>query len=60
MFHNEDDGYTCLHCTQWIQDTGNWFCDECKFPVCERCGTYDDEEDAFLCPDCFETEPVHG
>lgn len=56
MFCDEDDGYTCSHCTRWIQQTGDWFCEECKFPTCERCGRFDDEEEIFLCPDCFSVE----
>jgi hypothetical protein len=56
MFSKEGDGYSCSHCTMWIQDTGNWFCEECNCPTCSRCGVLD-HVDGFLCPDCFSKPP---
>lgn len=53
MAPKEDDGYDCGTCDRWIQDTGNWFCEECGIPTCERCGKLDHEEEVFLCPGCF-------
>lgn len=52
MFYNEDEGYNCSECNRWIQETGDWFCEECKLPTCDRCGRFDHVEDVFLCPDC--------
>ncbi len=56
IFENEAAGYNCQHCTRWIQDTGDWFCEECDTPTCERCGKLDDEDNIFLCPECFVNE----
>lgn len=53
MTTKESDGYNCAACDCWIQDTGNWFCEECDVPTCERCGKLDHEEEVFLCPECF-------
>ncbi len=54
--NSEDEGYECNHCTRWIPDTGNWFCEECDTATCERCGKFDHVEKVFLCPDCFSKE----
>ena len=56
MFSDEGDGYNCHHCAQWIQDTGDWFCEECDTPTCERCGKFESEEKVFLCPECFQKD----
>jgi len=50
----EADGESCTACGFWIQATGDWFCEECGYSTCERCGR--DCEDLFLCPDCFLKE----
>jgi len=43
----------CSYCGFWVSDTGDWFCEECHEPTCERCGKYEDEEEVYLCLDCF-------
>lgn len=53
---DEAAGDSCTSCTFWIQATGDWFCEECDQPTCERCGVVEDEEDVFLCPECFSKE----
>ena len=57
---NEGSGYECDFCFVWIQDTGDWFCEECGKPTCERCGKFDHVEEVFLCPDCFSKESPDG
>ena len=54
----EAAGDSCSACGFWIQATGDWYCEECRLPTCERCGRVDCEEDLFLCPDCFSKEVV--
>ena len=53
--NNVDDSYPCSFCGIWIQNTGNWFCEECNQAVCNGCGTVD-HEDGLLCPECFAKE----
>lgn len=55
---NEAAGDTCTTCGFWIQATGDWFCEECGQPTCERCGRLDHEEEVFLCPECFAKEGI--
>jgi hypothetical protein len=49
-------GTDCEFCGIWIQDTGDWFCEECGQHTCERCGRFDYVEEVFLCPECFAKE----
>lgn len=49
-------GTDCFSCGIWIADTGDWFCEECGEPTCERCGRFDHVEEVFLCPECFAKE----
>jgi predicted RNA-binding Zn-ribbon protein involved in translation (DUF1610 family) len=50
------DGDCCSSCGFWIQATGDWFCEECGIPTCERCGKVEDQEFLFLCLECFSIE----
>lgn len=53
---DEGAGDPCDSCGLWIQATGDWFCEECDLPTCERCGKLDHVEEVFLCPECFIKE----
>jgi len=53
---DEAAGNSFNFCCVWIQDTGDWFCEECAQAACERCGKFDCEEEVFLCPECFNKE----
>ena len=52
----DSHGTDCSSCGIWIADTGDWFCEECGEPTCERCGRFDHVEEVFLCPECFSKE----
>jgi hypothetical protein len=52
----EVDGYICASCGFWIQNTGDWFCEECTLPTCENCSRVDHKDNLLLCPDCFSKE----
>jgi len=56
MMDHEAAGYSCAACDFWIQATGDWFCEECGLPTCDRCGRFDERDSLFLCPDCFLKE----
>ena len=56
MFDDEASGDYCSNCGFWVQNTGSWFCEECGLPTCERCGYVEDEEELFLCFECFTKE----
>jgi predicted RNA-binding Zn-ribbon protein involved in translation (DUF1610 family) len=56
MAHKSDYGNECSSCGIWVQNTGDWVCEDCGEPTCEKCGIVEDDNNEFICLYCFSTE----